>query len=361
MILKVFSQKSDVETLKDGWRDLFSRCDDLSVFQSYEWNNTWLQHTDNLKPFIVADMRNDGELRALFPFSIDERGIVQFIADIHSDYSAFIIEPMSNTQRYALFKNLKTVLLENGCKGLKLTNVRNDDENIALFATLFDERQWLTRTNGYSDLNVAYADKEWQAFSYLPSKKRSELKRISKNWLDYESVFLEKKNSNFPLQEIQRLAERMRQEKVRDPAFFDSTLFEVSKTLYEAELLQIHAVRDKTGMIHVMNLMMKNREGYILWIDLFENKKYANIAGYVKLIEKLSRQKNEGSFKIDFGRGLYRYKLENFMPEVHNQFTFYWASTQSLFFWQKSLEYAKSIVKPFYKKNKHWINRILGR
>ncbi|WP_353661128.1 hypothetical protein [Hydrogenimonas sp. SS33] len=99
---------------------------------------------------------------------------------------------------------------------------------------------------------------------------------------------------------------------------------------------------------------------YLLWIDIYNDTPLINLSSYVSLIKSLCETENE-TFRIDFGRGLYDYKIKNFLPEIELQYSYYYAKNETLFlrFLTKTLFLLG--IKNFYKKNKTSINRILRR
>ena len=49
----------------------------------------------------------------------------------------------------------------------------------------------------------------------------------------------------------------------------------------------------------------------MFWIDMFDDSKMINLFNYISFISKKSFN---NQININFGRGLYRYKIKNFLP-----------------------------------------------
>ena len=83
---------------------------------------------------------------------------------------------------------------------------------------------------------------------------------------------------------------------------------------------------------------------------MYDNNKMINIYNYILFMESISCDNN---VKINFGRGVYDYKLENFKPDIKQLFALYIYRNQfqlNLFlFIDKILGILKSIYKKYIK------------
>ena len=70
--------------------------------------------------------------------------------------------------------------------------------------------------------------------------------------------------------------------------------------------------------INAVSFVIKDSTQYLTWIDMFDNSKMINIFNYISLITVLS---SEDSVIINFGRGVYRYKILNFIPQSKDLFS----------------------------------------
>ena len=353
--------KSFDELLKreDEWKILYQEIDKRTVFQSYEWNATWLENTE-VEPYIFFHISpKDKSLDAIFPFCLDKSGTLRFIADIHSDHCTFLIRSKNHTEIYLLLKKLAAEILNTqAIKQIELKNLSSDDPFLGDFFTQFNSRTFVYQSNGYSFLLLP-TNKDVSCFAHLKSKKRSELKRISKQFVSCQTDLLEYP-APFPKNDLKKLIQDMRQSGQRDENFIDNTLFHIVETLYRSKHLLIHLVTENERII-AANLIMHSRDDhYLLWIDLFEEKKNLNLFSYIAFMEYLCHNKEKGII-IDFGRGLYPYKTNNFLPYIRLQMTFFHAKSLKGFSFYLLKHWMKESVKPFYKKHKSTINRILGR
>ena len=96
------------------------------------------------------------------------------------------------------------------------------------------------------------------------------------------------------------------------------------------------------------------------WIDLFNDINMINIFSYIEYVRTVCNNEDK-EFTLDFGRGLYNYKLKNFQPNIGQQYTFFYSKSNKKFIFFTFKYALKASLKYFYKKNKLQINKILRR
>jgi|GEM_PF-6912052 hypothetical protein len=365
MGIKIVTDISTFSSLKSAWDSLFSRCNQAKIFQSFEWNYTWwINDHANDKLFLLLYFehgKNEKDPSAIFPFFIDKNGTLRFIADIHSDYSTFLIAEKQSSQTYTIFKEIqKTITEKSGWKSIELRNLSQRDPYIALFTTLFDHKQITFHSNGSSSLRLKPENDLSKCFYHLNSKKRSELKRIRKQYAETKSMVVSHPQP-FPESTLKNLSETMIKSGMRDPEFLNDRLLNVIRAVYNAGNLFIHQISDAEGRPLAVNLILpQQNNNFLFWIDLFIDTKNINLYSYLAYIEHLCKT-CETVFTIDFGRGLYDYKIKNFLPVIELQYSFYYAKKNSLFATYLIKLFSKLLIKNFYKKHKKIINRLLQR
>ena len=67
-----------------------------------------------------------------------------------------------------------------------------------------------------------------------------------------------------------------------------------------------------------ISFITKYRSKYMFWIDIFDSTKRVNIYNYISFIRHVS---SISSVDINFGRGIYKYKLINFRPDISNLYS----------------------------------------
>ena len=101
-------------------------------------------------------------------------------------------------------------------------------------------------------------------------------------------------------------------------------------------ILSIVKTNNKTNSI---SFVTKYSNEYLIWIDMFDESKMINIFNYISLVTVLS---SEQSVKINFGRGGYKYKLLNFLPQSKDLFSLQIFSSK----WQKlKYSFERNIVR----------------
>ncbi len=89
----------------------------------------------------------------------------------------------------------------------------------------------------------------------------------------------------------------------------DGQLFLIEKLYNKGKI--ILSIVKTDNKINAISFVIKDAIEYLIWIDLFDKSKMINIFNYISLLSVLSYEK---SIKINFGRGMYGYKLYNFLP-----------------------------------------------
>ena len=93
--------QSDLDAIRDEWRQLDMRCPDLTPFSTWEWCSTVAEFYGGDRPFWVLTLRRDGELIGVAPFAeVRSMGlrVLQFIGSglrryPISDYQDLLVAP----------------------------------------------------------------------------------------------------------------------------------------------------------------------------------------------------------------------------------------------------------------------------
>jgi len=157
---------------------------------------------------------------------------------------------------------------------------------------------------------------------------------------------LSKDDADFPISEIYQLRERMIELGLRKVDFLDKDRLLLLKELYNSNRILVSIVKNKSNT-HAISFILRNENEYLFWIDMYDNAKMINIYNYILFIENISF---DNSVKINFGRGVYDYKVKNFKPDIKQLFAIYIYENQlqlSLFLF---IDKIKGILKLIYKK-----------
>lgn len=365
MKFKLITDASELETVKDAWMKLYESIDDATSFQSYVWNEAWwsLGHHPSDRLFVIYFYEKDvSTAHAIFPFFIDKDKTLKFIASIHSDFSDFLIDAFAKQQLYKIFSTVHKIIDSNpDIDSIELNNLNQNNEYIGMFSLYFDYKKITYQSNAYSYKVLSPHQDFIDCFDYLKSKQRSELKRIYKKNKHFLSQRLHIENTRFPYENIKEIIHEMVDGGQRDQNFMNDSFLNIIRKLYEDGSLIINEIHDDTQTLS-MNFILYNEKNnhYIFWIDIYKNVPKINLYSYLEYIRSLSQGCNS-PFTIDFGRGLYNYKIMNFYPRIELQFTLFYSKKQAKFLKYLFKLSSKLIVKNFYKKNKTIINKLLRR
>ena len=365
MEFHIIDDKNGFLTYIESWSELYKKTA-LLPFSSFEWNYEWyIKAYKTQSPFIIIAYESSWETPlAICPFMLDSKGCLRFIADAHSDYSDFLIAPEIKSHKY--YEIMKTIVeavaKSSKVKTVELKNISQSNKHIAFFSSLLDYKKIIFQSNALSFKKMGAKKSFFENFDYLSSKQRSELKRLYKKHSGFECVIFSTGTHKFPKDEIEEIVKEMVSSNLRDKNFLNGTLLGVIESLYNEGVMIISSLIDKEKKIYSMNFILKNKDKsvYLFWIDIYRNLPYLNLSAYLYFIEWLTLNKKE-SFTIDFGRGLYDYKIKNFLPDIELQFTLFYAKNNLGFIKYLIKLSLLSSVKNFYKKNKSLINRILKR
>lgn len=352
--------------IQQKWRELYDLSNDCKVFQSFEWNYEWYSRVyknNTLFIIVIFDSENTTPI-AICPTMIDSKKCLRFIADKHSDYCNFLIDSKIKSYKYyeVIKKIAKAIQLEPAIKNIELKNISQTNRHIGFFSSFLDFKKIVYQENATSYKNMAPKDNLFKNFDYLSSKQRSELKRLYKKHSNFECKVYDVDTQEFPRGKIEEIVKEMVLNDTRDTNFLNETLLDIIESLYNKGTIIISSLTDRNNETYAMNFIMESRgeSVYLFWLDIYRNVPYINLSSYLYFIEWLTLNRKY-PFTIDFGRGLYDYKVKNFIPEIKLQF--------SLFHAKNSIDFIRYLVKlstimtikNFYKKNKSLINRILCR
>lgn len=361
MRFSIINEEKYFFDLKYSWNKLNNKIGG-DVFLSFEWNYSWWQlEQEKKKLFIImATENNTPEPVAIFPFFIDKKKVLRFIGDVHTDYNSFLVNCADRVELQELIKKVVSLLQDNKeIDSIELKNIRQDNQYITQFVHMFDFKQLIYQSNAYSQVEIDSSHPFLQSIPYLKSKHRSELKRIYKRYQNFTSR-LYGKEDNFPKDEIRILVQHMRVSKMRDDQFLNDDIVNIIQELFVSGQLIINVIFDDDETV-AMNFILFNDKRYLFWIDIYKNIPMINIFSYLNFLETLCIKYKDNPFIIDFGRGLYEYKLSNFFPEIQLQLTFFYAKYNRHYIQYLAKFFIKLSIKNFYKKHKSTINRFLGR
>ena len=364
MNFKILRNEKDFLDSKQTWEQFYKFCNNCTVFQTFEWNFEWWSkaHKEDYLFIIIFFKKSIENPVAIFPLIIDKEKRLRFIADIHTDYSKILTADLNLSDIHDISNTFFNIV--NNCenKTIELKNINQNDTLINYLQLPFDNKKIFYQSNGCSHLEVTpVKDNFFGSFTHLKSKKRSELKRVYKKYSDFTSSILTKETHTFPLDKIKSISTEMTESGLREETFLNDDLINIISVLFEKGYLIIHAIENESGETIAMNfVLISSKNSYLLWIDIYKDLQYINIFSYIAFMKRMTETVNE-KITFDFGRGLYDYKIKNFLPEIEQQYTFFF-SKQTIDFVVYLLKLvSKKSIMNFYKKNKTLIKKFIER
>jgi len=314
MRIEFIENIDDFKRLKTVWNTLFNQIDEVTIFQSFEFNYySWLHLLHLNKNYLALCLiYKEEKLIGICPFYIDNRRRLRFINDKHSDICDII--------SYASI-DIDFLIKEISCK-FKINSFH-------LINLISHSKFFRNKSKKYSYVidrcSAVYSDLDLNKgifpdnFSDYKSKHKTEFRRILKKHESKLHILLNSKSDVFPLQDIYSLRKKMIDNGVRSNNFLSSDQVKLIEKLYIYGRLKISIVKNDHSIIAISFILYK-KSNYLIWIDLYDDTKMINLYNYVSLISLLSRK---NKININFGRGDYSYKISNFLPEKKNLSSFY--------------------------------------
>lgn len=292
--------------IESKWNNLYFS-DDYTFFQSfnynfYSWKNILFKDSLNTLNIILVSQKNT--LVAICPFYIDKLKRLRFINDIHTDFcDILLVEEFELSKIINSFNQIKSISLINVTKESNIQKVLN-----------LDQYNYIHKYQSFfSYINLKKGEFP-QNHSILRSKQKSEFRRIAKKHTDSIHLILSINNSDFPINQINTLRNKMIKSKVRRKSFLDSNFLKLIQSLYAKNELIISIIKNGS-CIKAISFILKKDNNYLFWVDMYDHSKMINIFNYIKFISAKSFRKD---VNVHFGRGDYLYKLNNFKPKIEN-------------------------------------------
>ncbi|MAO71001.1 MAG: hypothetical protein CMD02_00650 [Flavobacteriales bacterium] len=308
MRIKILDNIEDFRCLKSDWDLLYSKDKEYTVFQSfnynyYSWKNELLNSNSKLS---IICVELNGQICSIFPFYIDIRKRIRFINDTHSDFCDclttvtldFKLIEEALRVRF-MFRQIQLINLKKDSKILSFKNIISKSKNSTY--------SFLTLEKGIFPEN----------FKRYKSKQKTEFRRILKKNKDNKHLIVNADVAEFPLKEIQLLRNEMISLGLRNKSFLRDAQIDLLKQLFDKKDVILSLVKDNSKF-KAVSFIINRFNKHLFWIDMYDESKMINLFNYINFISKKSLK---NSIIINFGRGLYSYKISNFLPEKRDLFS----------------------------------------
>ena len=308
MRIEIIDSIEEFRELKTDWDFLYDKDEKYSVFQSFDYNYySWIyEYKDSNSKLSIVRVELNSRICSIFPFYMDERKRIRFINDIHSDFCDCLttksldfrlIEDVLRVK--FMFHHIQLINLKRESKFLSFQNVSLKSKNSTY--------SFLTLEKGVFPEN----------FKSYKSKQKTEFRRILKRNKDNKHLIINADSAEFPFTEIKLLRNEMIGLGLRKKSFLPDTQIDLLKQLFDKKHVVLSLVRDNTKF-KAVSFIITRFDKHLFWIDMYDESKMISLFNYINLMSKKSLK---NSIIINFGRGLYNYKISNFLPEKRDLFS----------------------------------------
>lgn len=340
--VNIISKLNELKTYKKEWDNLFFSFG-KSAFQSFEfiyfsWLNEFSFIKDNKIAVVILKKRRS--IVAILPLYIDSYKRLRFINDEHSDYCDFIYSDDIKVSDFKL--NFFTLL---DIKSIHLINTPKDFIYSSITSNFNNLYNFSLNNTSYSEMIFKKSTFPDKIIKYR-SKEKTEIRRIKKININNDFFLYSKDNFVFPSSEISELRNEIISLKIRGENFLKKERLMLLENLYNSGKLIISVIKNQ-NKIQALSFILKKSNKYTFWIDMYNySTKMLNLYNYICFMEHIQ---SFNDVKISFGRGLYDYKIKNFLPDKKKLFAFYTYKSYPNFLLFRLTFQFKNFIKSVYK------------
>ena len=330
MKIKIISTHQEFLSISKIWKKIYLANDTNSFFQSYEWNYNWfLNNLHDQRLFIITffEVNKREDIKAIFPCYIDSNGTLRLISDVHSDNCALLFNDCSIYDKINIFKLFKGLVeKEEGIRSINFLNL-SGNESTPFLMNLFPNNSICEMLTLCSYLHI---DKDGifpDSVSYYRASHRKQIIKNLKKFISFKSSVICQGNNIFPFSQIINLRNTMINEGRRKIHFLTDEMVNTIKELYIKDLIIFHIVENNNHVVSI-NIILRNKDGFQFWIDLYNDIPQLNIYSINSFINNVS----ERGIKIGFGRGYYEFKVTNYLPSPKSLHIFYYSKSSALYY-----------------------------
>ena len=314
MQFELVNNINEFKFLERDWNFIFDKSENLSVFQSFIFNYcSWeeiLSKSSSNTLFIIKIIEAQMTV-GILPLYIDRKNVLRFINDIHCDFCDIVSN--NNIDFTLLFR---FIIYECKQTQIRLINLKK----VSVLANFGFQNMFpniiFSVSDNYSDFEVEKGVFPYN-YSNLLSRERKEINRIIKKNFDSKYELLNKDICDFPIDDVLNLREKMISCGLRNNDFLKINHIKLIEHLYNNKYIEISRIKDKN--IKAILFVIRNHNNMLLWIDLYDNHEYA-VALY-NCISYIKDKSQNNKICINLGRGIYKWKLLKFKPQIKELYT----------------------------------------
>jgi hypothetical protein len=309
----------------------------LTLFQTWDYNFLWYKsYVDEVDQLFIIGYGSLSNPIFILPCYINLQGRLKLLQTGSSDFLDAVYN--HNVEFNVIMKKcFEAIDFDNKIKIVDLINLSAKSPIINYAPFALNKRKCFIYQNTIHTYIPYYLFEENKIHKLIPSKKNGKLNKISKQF-NLTTKLFNANNDDFPINHINELLEKMNNAGIRQASSFEKTLDYFQK-LYSLKHIFFVIQYENDKVMAASCLVKIKSDELLIWNDYFDpTYKEINLYKYLWLINycKLNQ------FTINFGTGVYPYKISNFVP-----------INQSLF----SLLYTKSN----YHFSKFLIKKLVGK
>jgi len=348
-MIEIINTNDGFDKLKPIWEGLASN-PKMRIFQTYLWcRAAWDKYVsaDKKNRLWIMRWHQDGkDDQVIFPFFIDGKGCLRFIMDTHSDTLDVVYAEGFN--HHTAFKEaIEAIMAEPQIKSVWLQKMFGEGEALNSFGVQL-RGCMVYKDHAFSWLDVKQSDDVIGSFDHMRSKDKADLRAIGRKASKYSMKVLgADKGDAYPEDEILHFRELMLRDTDRNIGFLPDELVKFSREVYEqggADLVLLYEGED----LKALNFLLKKGNRYLSWIFLYTDPR-TSTSMYVKLMQEMAAK---DGFTLDFGVGVYTYKIGTFRPKTANTYSIRYGKTM----WQ----HAKQMLAMNWRCTKDYLKYKMG-
>lgn len=325
-MFKIIRKQDQFEEFKEDWNKLWQLSPNATFFQTYDYNiiasERFIVCNNKNELHVLIHSNGDNVIDSIFPFYIDSSKRLRFINDIHTDFcDALFLEGINH---YSVIEELyQHIQKEKRISGVFLDNL-SDASPLLPYLKVFMQNAFVFSQTEHSYIKCNKSDNPISSLTHLNAKERNRLNNNYKKSKGTELIIFAKDNNEYPENDLIFLKQQMIDKKIRSGSYLDEKMFAFIKELYLASLIEIPILYENNSPVSAGIIFINKKNSYAMrWIILYRESKYNLWNNIHYFINKVYVE----NITIDFGRGGYDYKMQNFKPDVKNLYRLMYSKT----------------------------------
>lgn len=308
-----------VEALKATWVRLEQDAA-MRVFQTFVWNCEALKMSSEMRPYVLKWTCEGSDDCVIFPFCIDRRGNLRFVADEFSDVCAVVSSHDGLNRHHAYKEMAETVSQDRRIKNIWLQKLDACGDSLRYLAGCFGDAV-VFRDHLRGKIRSEKTNDFIAGQTHLRQKERSRLRSIAHRAGDLPFTVVDNRPEQSELRKlawsgIALLREKMVTKGVRSGAWMSQSMMAFVQKVVMSGYAELACLGPLENPLAVGIRLVKSGQADS-WICLADEARLVSTL-YVLYMEAKCR---DGEWAFDFGVGDYDYKRQTFRPEPQVSFT----------------------------------------